>query len=73
MTPSHVHSSHHDHDHDHDHDHALHSDGGVHLHDHDHPSGLKGFLRGLFVPHTHDAADSIDDAMEASHEGVCAR
>lgn len=66
MTPSHVHSSHHDHDHDH----ALHSDGGVHLHDHDHPSGLKGFLRGLFVPHTHDAADSIDDAMEASHEGV---
>lgn len=64
MTSSHVHSSHHDHDH------ALHSDGGVHLHDHDHPSGLKGFLRGLFVPHTHDAADSIDDAMEASHEGV---
>lgn len=24
----------------------------------------------LFVPHTHDAADSIDDAMEASAEGV---
>ena len=25
---------------------------------------------GLFVPHSHDAADSIDDAMEASTEGV---
>ena len=24
----------------------------------------------LFVPHTHDAADSIDDAMEASAEGI---
>lgn len=24
----------------------------------------------LFVPHTHDAADSIDDAMEASTEGI---
>jgi cation diffusion facilitator family transporter len=31
---------------------------------------MKGFLRGLFVPHTHDASDSIDDALEASKEGV---
>ncbi|KJL19853.1 putative cation efflux system protein [Microbacterium azadirachtae] len=51
------------HDHDHPHGHG-------HSHDHDHPTGFKGFLHGLFVPHTHDAADSIDDAMEASHEGV---
>ncbi|SFR72726.1 cation diffusion facilitator family transporter [Microbacterium azadirachtae] len=51
------------HDHDHDHDHSP-------GHGHDHPTGFKGFLHGLFVPHTHDAADSIDDAMEASHEGV---
>ncbi|GAB3398441.1 cation diffusion facilitator family transporter [Schumannella luteola] len=29
-----------------------------------------GFLTHLVVPHTHDAADSIDDAMEASAEGV---
>lgn len=49
--------------HDHDHDHSP-------GHGHDHPTGFKGFLHGLFVPHTHDAADSIDDAMEASHEGV---
>ncbi|MES2169679.1 MAG: cation diffusion facilitator family transporter [Actinomycetota bacterium] len=48
---------HHDHDHDHDHDHS-------------HPTGVKGFLYGLFVPHSHDAADSIDDALEASKEGV---
>ena len=35
-----------------------------------HPGGLKGFLRGLFVPHSHDAADSVDDALEASRQGV---
>ncbi|MCX6500157.1 MAG: cation diffusion facilitator family transporter [Arthrobacter sp.] len=31
---------------------------------------MKGFFYGLFVPHTHDAADSIDDALEASVQGV---
>lgn len=41
-----------------------------HEHEHHHPTGLKGFLYGLFVPHSHDAADSIDDALEASTEGV---
>ncbi|MGX1159789.1 cation diffusion facilitator family transporter [Arthrobacter sp. SLBN-100] len=51
--------SHEPHDHDHDHD-----------HDHHHHGGFKGWLFELFVPHTHDAADSIDDAMEASVEGV---
>lgn len=52
------------HEHDHDHDHG-------HEHDHDHPhGGVKGFLYDLFVPHTHDSADSIDDAMEASVAGV---
>lgn len=55
------HGSVHDHDHDHgtDHDHA-----------HAHPTGIKGFFYGLFVPHSHDAADSIDDAMEASGQGI---
>ncbi|GIT79025.1 Co/Zn/Cd cation transporter [Leifsonia sp. LS1] len=47
------------HGHPHDHD-----------HDHTHPGGLTGALRELFVPHTHDAADSIDDALEASTQGV---
>ncbi|SDL90405.1 cation diffusion facilitator family transporter [Microbacterium azadirachtae] len=62
MSHPHEHRAH-DHDHDHPHGHG-------HSHDHDHATGFKGFLHGLFVPHTHDAADSIDDAMEASHEGV---
>ncbi|WP_334684768.1 cation diffusion facilitator family transporter [Mycetocola sp. CAN_C7] len=35
-----------------------------------HPAGIRGFIYGLFVPHSHDAADSIDDALEASKEGV---
>lgn len=62
----HGHADAHDHDHAHppDHDHG-------HPHGHDHPhGGLKGFLYDLFVPHTHDAADSIDDAMEASAAGI---
>ena len=53
------HHVHDDHDHEHEHDHPY-----------AHPAGFLGFLHDLFVPHTHDAADSIDDALEASHEGV---
>jgi cation diffusion facilitator family transporter len=55
-------NSHEHHDHDHDHDHDGHS--------HKHHKGLKGWLYELFVPHTHDAADSIDDALESSTQGV---
>jgi cation diffusion facilitator family transporter len=52
------------HEHEHKHKHK-------HDHDHEHPhSGIRGFLYDMFVPHTHDAADSIDDAMEASTAGV---
>ncbi|MGH3447419.1 MAG: cation diffusion facilitator family transporter [Nocardioidaceae bacterium] len=36
----------------------------------DHRDGVGGFLRGLFLPHSHDAAESIDDAMQASSLGV---
>lgn len=39
-------------------------------HHHHHPTGLKGVIYGLFVPHSHDAGDSIDDALEASHQGI---
>ncbi|CAN5170580.1 cation diffusion facilitator family transporter [soil metagenome] len=46
----------------HDHDHAP---GG-----HSHPTGIRGFFHGLFIPHSHDASDSIDEALEASMEGV---
>lgn len=60
------------HDHAHAHQHEDH-DGHTHDHDHDHShphGGVKGFLYDLFVPHTHDSADSIDDAMEASSAGI---
>jgi len=55
---------------DHRHAHAL---GHRHDHDggrHDHPTGIKGFLSGLFVPHSHDASESIDNALEASQAGI---
>jgi cation diffusion facilitator family transporter len=71
----HTHEDGHRHGHSHSHDQG-HSHGGGHGlshgdgHTHEHPTGFRGFLYGLFVPHTHDAADSIDDAMEASSAGV---
>jgi Co/Zn/Cd efflux system component len=65
--------THHGHDEPTQHEHHE-SPGHAHTHDHDHghshPTGIKGFLYGLFVPHSHDAADSIDDALEASTQGV---
>jgi cation diffusion facilitator family transporter len=39
-------------------------------HDHQHPSGIKGFVLSVFRPHSHDAADSVDSALEASREGI---
>jgi cation diffusion facilitator family transporter len=57
----HGHDGHHHHDHGHDHSHE---------HGHAHHKGLKGWLFELFVPHTHDAADSVDDALEASAQGI---
>ena len=54
-------------DHGHGHDTHGHDDHG---HGHDHPSGVRGFVTSLFRPHSHDAADSVDDALEASEQGV---
>ncbi|MEV0031780.1 cation diffusion facilitator family transporter [Nocardia sp. NPDC050793] len=31
---------------------------------------MRGILREIFAPHSHDAADSIDDALEASAVGI---
>lgn len=59
----HAHGRGHDHDHHHGHAHG-------HGHDHDHHHGFLGTLKEFFVPHTHDSSDSIDDALEASAEGV---
>ncbi|WP_136611524.1 cation diffusion facilitator family transporter [Sinomonas albida] len=68
QVPDHGHS--HDDGHPHDHGHSHDLDHHPHDHDHDHGTGVFGVLKEFFVPHTHDAADSIDDALEASHEGV---
>lgn len=67
MKPQHAHGHPHQSatDHHHEHEQHDHGPGG-----HSHPTGIKGFLYGLFVPHSHDASDSIDDALEASKEGV---
>ena len=54
----------HDHGgHGHDHNH------GVHGHSHS-GHGRFGAIRQLFLPHSHDAADSIDDALESSAAGI---
>jgi cation diffusion facilitator family transporter len=47
---------HHDHEHDHEHDDE---------HEHRH-----GVLRQIFRPHSHDAADASDAALEASAQGI---
>jgi cation diffusion facilitator family transporter len=62
-TEAHDHQHHAPHGHDGEHSHE-------HSHEHEHPTGVKGFFYGLFVPHTHDASDSIDDALEASTAGI---
>src|SRR5207244_13208908 len=38
--------------------------------DHGHPHGLKGAVLAIFAPHSHDAADSIDSALESSQRGI---
>jgi cation diffusion facilitator family transporter len=39
-------------------------------HQHAHPVGVRGALREVFVPHSHDASDSVDDALESSAIGI---
>lgn len=61
----------HPHDHDHDHPHGHEPDHADHDHPHDHGhSGLRGWLRHVFVPHSHDTAEKVDDALEASAQGI---
>jgi cation diffusion facilitator family transporter len=46
----------------------------VHHRDHHHrgeqPTGLRAGLREIFAPHSHDASDSVDDALESSEIGI---
>ncbi|MDO9486140.1 MAG: cation diffusion facilitator family transporter [Actinomycetota bacterium] len=39
-------------------------------HGHDHGSSLLGRIRGIFVSHSHDSADSFDSALESSAAGI---
>ncbi len=52
------------------HGHEAHGHGHGDHEEHDHPGGLKGFVASIFRPHSHDAADSVDSALEASAEGI---
>ena len=57
----------HDHGLDHDHTHGHRHD---HDHEHDHSTGLRGAIKEIFAPHSHDASDSIDGALESSAAGI---
>jgi cation diffusion facilitator family transporter len=75
-TPAHEHS--HDalppvHEHAHAEDWHAHDHTERHGHDHEHEHAHGGPFAGLshfFRPHSHDAADSIDNALEGSVEGI---
>ena len=51
----------HGHDREHGHDHEL---------TRGHPTGVKGFCYRFFMPHSHDAAHSTDDALDANTAGI---
>ncbi|NUP40969.1 MAG: cation transporter [Streptomyces sp.] len=65
------HASAHGHGHDHDHDHDC-----DHGHDHGHAHGKSRWSRWkhqvthMVKPHSHEAADKVDSAMESSAEGM---
>jgi cation diffusion facilitator family transporter len=46
------------------HDHHDHGPG------HEHAHGIRGIVAQLLVPHSHDAADSVDTALESSAIGI---
>ena len=52
---------------EHPHEHA-HDEPSSHAHEH--PRGLRAALKELVAPHSHDAADSIDDELAASRRGT---
>jgi len=56
--------------HEHDHRTGRHHHGSDHSHDHDHPKGLRAVIKEIFAPHSHDASDNIDGALESSAAGI---
>jgi len=75
MTPPPSEQRHHQHG-EHGHDHTAHAGGhrhgddGLDVHQHEHAGGVKGFFLSIFRPHSHDAADSVDTALESSAKGI---
>jgi cation diffusion facilitator family transporter len=65
-----------DHGHSHrHHDHPGHARHGHshhyrHGHHHDHSRGLRGAVEEVFAPHSHDAVESVDCALESSVAGI---
>ncbi len=51
-------------------DHPEHGHDHEHEHEHAHDDGLLGRLGHLVAPHSHDAADSVDDALAGSAAGI---
>lgn len=49
---------------------AHHHSGDGRDHGRRHAEGLVGLIRSIFAPHGHDAADSVDPALEASTRGI---
>lgn len=54
-------------DHDHSHEAGGHGHG---IGEHEDAGGLRGALQSIFAPHGHDAADSVDSALESSAKGI---
>lgn len=51
-------------------DHTGAPEARKHDSDHAHRGGLLGAVESIFRPHSHDAADSMDSALEASARGI---
>jgi cation diffusion facilitator family transporter len=49
--------------------HQHHDHERPHVH-HEHRDGLRGWVTGLFHPHSHDSADAVDPALESSAQGL---
>ncbi|MBB5937227.1 cation diffusion facilitator family transporter [Streptomyces zagrosensis] len=60
----------HTHDHHHDHDHGRGSAQTAHRHGLSLPARLRHQLAHLVAPHSHEAVDKVDAAMETSREGM---
>jgi len=48
----------------------AHGNGHSHDHPHEHGGWLRAAVREVFAPHSHDASDSIDGALESSAAGI---